>query len=459
MDIFALATLVLAAVAVVLCIVILVKGPPKDKETAARLAELERRLTDEMRSTRQESANATTEALRSAAQTQSEALRQVMTGQEASLKAFSEQLASRQALLQSSVSDSVQGMDKRLKDVSMQNEQKLESIRKTVEDKLTSLQAGNEKKLDEMRLTVDEKLQKTLDERLKQNFSLVNERLEQVHKGLGEMQTLATGVGDLKKVLSNVKTRGILGEIQLGAILEEILAPEQYATDIATVKGSANRVEYAVKMPGAAEGETVWLPIDAKYPSDAYADLMDAYDSGEADAVKAAGSVLDSRIVLFAKEIHEKYVHVPETTEFAILFLPVEGLYAEVVRRGLVERLQTDYRVNIAGPTTMAALLNSLQMGFRTLAIQKRSGEVWTVLGEVKSEFGKFSDLLTKAKKNLNAATNSVDSLLGTRTRAIERKLRDVTVLTTGEAPAALAEAEPAEAEDMSLEDFAETEE
>lgn len=457
MEIIPLLTLVLAAAAVALCVILLVKGPPKDRETAARIAELERRLADEMRTTRQETSAATTEALRSAAQTQSDTLRQVSERQEAHLKDLGEQLNTRQALLQRSVNDSIVGMDERLKGVSMQNEQKLENIRRTVEEKLTSLQAGNEKKLDEMRQTVDEKLQKTLDERLKQSFSLVNERLEQVHKGLGEMQTLATGVGDLKKVLSNVKTRGILGEIQLGAILEEILAPEQYATDIATVKGSANRVEYAVKMPGAAEGETVWLPIDAKFPSDAYSDLLEAYDAGDADAVKAAGAVLDSRIVLFAKEIHEKYVHVPETTEFAILFLPVEGLYAEVVRRGLVEKLQADYRVNIAGPTTMAALLNSLQMGFRTLAIQKRSGEVWKVLGEVKSEFGKFSILLNRARKNLNTATNSIDELLGTRTRAIERKLKDVTVLTTDETAPVLEEGDTMEEEEvLDLESFAE---
>lgn len=426
MDIIAYVTLALAALAAVLCVVLLVK-PRRDDALAARLAEQERRLAEEIRATRREVEG----TLRAAEQAQRDALHKM-----------SEQLGV-----------SISGMDKRLGDISLQNEQKLEGIRQTVDRRLAALQEGNEKKLDEMRRTVDEKLQKTLDERLKQSFSLVNERLEQVHKGLGEMQTLATGVGDLKKVLSNVKTRGILGEIQLGAILEEILAPEQYATDIATVKGSANRVEYAVKMPGAAEGETVWLPIDAKYPSDAYTDLMDAYDAGEPDAVKAAGAVLDSRIVLFAREIHEKYVHVPETTEFAILFLPVEGLYAEVVRRGLVERLQTDYRVNIAGPTTMAALLNSLQMGFRTLAIQKRSGEVWSVLGDVKSEFSKFSDLLAKTKKNLSAATNNIDSLLGTRTRAIERKLRDVTVLTVGDEAPAL---EEGEGEDTSLEDFAE---
>ncbi len=415
----------LAAVAAAASIAVLAVVLTRLRGSEQQAAALEKRLADEMRATRQELNASLSAALQTSAQGQSETLRQV-----------AEQLNAGQAQLQRSVSSSVAALDERLGKFSMQNAQQMELVRKSVEERLTQLQAGNEKKLDEMRHTVDEKLQKTLDERLKQSFSLVNERLEQVHKGLGEMQTLATGVGDLKKVLSNVKTRGILGEIQLGAILEEILAPEQYATDIATVKGSANRVEYAVKMPGAAEGETVWLPIDAKYPSDAYSDLLDAYDAGDPEAVKAAGTVLDNRITLFAKEIHEKYVHLPETTEFAILFLPVEGLYAEVVRRGLVEKLQTGYKVNIAGPTTMAALLNSLQMGFRTLAIQKRSGEVWNVLGDVKSEFGKFSGLLDKTKKYLNYASGTIDDLMGVRTRAIERKLKDVTALPGEEAPA-----------------------
>lgn len=258
-----------------------------------------------------------------------------------------------------------------------------------------------------------------------QSFRLVNERLEQVYKGLGEMQTLAVGVGDLKKVLSNVKTRGILGEIQLGAILEEILSPEQYAANIATVPGSKNVVEYAVKLPGD-DGAPVYLPIDSKFPGDAYVALQDAYDSGSAEAVQAAFQTLSARIKSFAKDIHDKYIEPPHTTEFGIMFLPFEGLYAEVVNRGLVEVLQRDYKVNIAGPSTMAALLNSLQMGFRTVAIQKRSSEVWAILGAVKTEFDKFGDILAATQNRLNQAGAELDKLVGVRTRAIQRKLRSV---------------------------------
>ena len=290
------------------------------------------------------------------------------------------------------------------------------------------MQADNGKRLDEMRHTVDEKLQKTLDEKLQQSFSRVSEQLESVYKGLGEMQTLATGVGDLKKVLSNVKTRGILGEIQLGAILEQILAPEQYAENVATVKGSSERVEYAVKLPGDGTS-CVYLPIDAKFPIDAYNGLLDAYDTADAAQVEAAAKVLEQRIRQFAKDIHTKYIHVPETTDFGIMFLPIEGLYAEVVRRGMVERLQAEFKVVIAGPTTMAALLNSLQMGFKTLAIQKRSSEVWDVLSSVKSEFETFGTALEQAQTRINQAGNALESLVGVRTRQIQRKLRSVTTL------------------------------
>ena len=250
----------------------------------------------------------------------------------------------------------------------------------------------------------------------------------QRYKGLGEMQTLATGVGDLKKVLSNVKTRGILGEIQLGAILEQILAPEQYAENVATVKGSSERVEYAVKLPGDGTS-CVYLPIDAKFPIDAYNGLLDAYDTADAAQVEAAAKVLEQRIRQFAKDIHTKYIHVPETTDFGIMFLPIEGLYAEVVRRGMVERLQAEFKVVIAGPTTMAALLNSLQMGFKTLAIQKRSSEVWDVLSSVKSEFETFGTALEQAQTRINQAGNALESLVGVRTRQIQRKLRSVTTL------------------------------
>ena len=305
-------------------------------------------------------------------------------------------------------------------------------MRLTLENKIADLQEDNSKKLDAMRETVDEKLQETLDKRISQSFQLVNERLEQVYKGLGEMQTLASGVGDLKKVLSNVKTRGILGEIQLQAILEEILAPEQYEMNVATKKGSRDVVEFAIKLP-ADDNRVVYLPIDSKFPGDKYAQLMDAYEEGDPSKIAFAQRELDIIIKKSAKDIHDKYIDVPYTTEFAIMFLPFEGLYAEVVRRGFVESLQRDYKINIAGPTTMAALLNSLQMGFRTLAIQKRSSEVWDVLGAVKSEFDKFGCVLENAQNKLNLAQKELDNLVGVRTRQIQKKLDKVVSLENSE--------------------------
>jgi len=318
-----------------------------------------------------------------------------------------------------------QGNEQRLKSFEFNNEQKLEAIRQTVERRLVSMQTDNAQKLDEMRKIVDEKLQQTLENKVAQSFKLVNERLEQVYKGLGEMQTLATGVGDLKKVLSNVKTRGMLGEIQLGAILEEILAPEQYVTNAVTKLGSAERVEYAVKLP-TDDGAPVYLPIDSKFPADLYSNLQDAYESGSSEAIAAAVGLLTQRIKQEASKIRDKYLDPPNTTDFAIMFLPFEGLYAEVVNRGLVEELQRTYRVNIAGPSTMAALLNSLQMGFRTFAIQKRSSEVWRVLGAVKTEFQKFSNVLASSRKRLQQVDDDLEQLIGTRTRAITRNLRAV---------------------------------
>ncbi len=313
----------------------------------------------------------------------------------------------------------------------------LESIRKAMTTQLSGIREENNRQLEQMRQTVDEKLQKTLNDRITQSFQLVNERLEQVYAGLGEMKNLASGVGDLKKVLSNVKTRGVLGEVQLGAILEQILSPEQYEANVKTRPGTTHYVEYAVKLPGADEG-TVWLPIDAKFPVDAYAHLLDAYDTGDSDAVKAAGSILEQRIRAFARDIRDKYVAPPHTTDFGIMFLPIEGLYAEVVRRGLIEVLQNEYHINIAGPTTMAALLNSLQMGFKTLAIQKRSGEVWKLLGAVKTEFDKFGSVVEAAQQRLEQANNELDKLVGVRTRQIQRRLANVTSLTDGEAAALL---------------------
>lgn len=324
------------------------------------------------------------------------------------------------------LSETTSKLEEKVNSLTLQNESKLEAMRLTVENKITSLQEDNAKKLEAMRLTVDEKLQETLDKRISQSFQLVNDRLEQVYKGLGEMQTLASGVGDLKKVLSNVKTRGILGEIQLKAILEEILTPEQYEENVATKKGSSNVVEFALKLPGDGSGSTVYLPIDSKFPGDKYAQLVDAYDEGDPAKITLAQKELDTIIKKSAKDIHDKYIDVPNTTEFAIMFLPFEGLYAEVVRRGFVESLQRDYKINIAGPTTMAALLNSLQMGFRTLAIQKRSSEVWEVLGAVKSEFEKFGTVLENTQNKLNLAQKELDHLVGVRTRQIQKKLDKV---------------------------------
>ena len=319
-------------------------------------------------------------------------------------------------------------LSERFRHMTMENEQKLENIRNTMSQKIGELTEDNNKQLEQMRQTVDEKLQKTLEDRIGQSFKLVSERLEQVYKGLGEMQTLATGVGDLKKVLSNVKTRGILGEIQLGAILEQILSPDQYEENVTTRSTGCERVEYAVKLPGE-DDRIVYLPIDAKFPGDAYAKLVDAYDEGDSAAIEAAGKNLEKIIKSEAKDIRDKYIEPPNTTDFGIMFLPFEGLYAEVVRRGLVETLQRDYKVNIAGPTTLAALLNSLQMGFKTLAIQKHSSEVWDILGAVKNEFGKFEDVLMAAQKKINQAGDDLDKLVGTRSRMIRSKLRKVTTL------------------------------
>lgn len=333
--------------------------------------------------------------------------------------------------------------EERFQTFALRNEQQLEGIRQTVERRLTRMQVENGEKLDDMRRVVDEKLQKTLESKMTQSFQLVNERLEQVYKGLGEMQTLASGVGDLKKVLSNVKTRGILGEIQLGAILEEILTKEQYDVNVATKADSRDRVEYAVKLP-TEDGQRIYLPIDSKFPGVLYGNLQDAYELGSADAVNVALAALTTQIRKEAKDIRDKYIDPPNTTEFAILFLPFEGLYAEVVNRGLVEELQRAYRVNIAGPSTMAALLNSLQMGFRTFAIQKRSGEVWRVLGAVKTEFEKFGAILQSSQRRLTQVNDELDQLIGTRTRSIVRKLSSVEqldaptaekLLATGELP------------------------
>ncbi len=330
-------------------------------------------------------------------------------------------------------------MEERLRSLEKSNEQRLENLRTTVSAGLETIRKDNNEKLESMRKTVDEKLEKTLETKMTESFRLVSERLEQVYKGLGEMQTLASGVGDLKKVLSNVKTRGILGEIQLGAILEDILPRDRYEENFATVPGSSAVVEFAIKLPGDGE-KPVYLPVDSKFPADCYFNLQSAYDEGDAEAIKKARSELITRMKSFAKDIRTKYISPPDTTDFAIMFLPFEGLYAEAVRCGMVELLQKDYHINIAGPGTMAALLNSLQMGFKTLAIQKRSAEVWKILGAVKTEFDKFSDILEKTRKKLGQIDTELDTLIGTRTAAIKRKLRDVESISEGESAELLEE-------------------
>jgi len=323
----------------------------------------------------------------------------------------------------------------RLEKLTQMNEKKFEELKEKVEQKLQQLLENNSQKLEEMRVTVDEKLHSTLEKRLGESFKLVSDRLEQVHKGLGEMQTLAVGVGDLKKVLTNVKSRGTWGEIQLENLIDQLLTPEQFAKNIATKKGSNDRVEFAIKMPGRSNNkdEVLWLPIDAKFPMEDYQRLQIAQEAVDLTAIEEASKALENRIKGEAKSIFEKYLDPPNTTDFALMFLPVEGLFAEVLRRpGLIEKLQNEYKVVLTGPTTLTAILNSLQMGFRTLAIEKRSSEVWNLLGVIKTEFVKFGDILEKTQKKLAEASNTIDDA-SKRSRSIERRLRDVQELPQGE--------------------------
>ena len=337
-------------------------------------------------------------------------------------------LQARQDLLMHSVDGTLEKLQARQAENALLTEQKLDQMRRSLTESLDRMQGASQQQLETIRKTVDEKLQQTLERKLNESFRQVSQQLEQVYKGLGEMQSLASGVGDLKKVLSNVKTRGVLGELQLGAILEQLLTPEQYATNVATKKGSAANVEYAIRLPGS-DGAPVWLPIDAKFPLDAYEQVLKAYDTADAAQVESAVKQLKARVKSFANDVQSKYIDPPNTTDFAILFIPVEGLYAELVRAGMVEELQRDYKVTLAGPTTMSALLNSLQMGFRTLAIQKRSGEVWKVLGAVKTAFENFATVLESTQNRLNQANAELDKLVGVRTRQIQRTLKNVEFL------------------------------
>jgi DNA recombination protein RmuC len=441
-DALPFAILAAAAVSAIVAIALLVRlarVPGQASATQARVEQLaheNERLERELREALAEGRRETGDAARAARAEQAQAIGQMSQTLSAQMAGF--------ASVQNSQLDA---FALRLGALTESNDRRIGELREAVEKRLGELAAGNEKKLEEMRVTVDEKLHKTLESRLAESFRHVSERLEQVHKGLGEMQTLAAGVGDLKRVLSNVKTRGVLGEVQLAALLEQILAPGQYATNVATRAGSNDRVEFAIRLPGRDGESVVWLPIDAKFPLEDYERLAKAQEAADVDGVELAAKALEARIRLEARTIAEKYLEPPGTTDFALLYLPFEGLYAEVLRRpGLFDALQREHRVTVCGPTTLTAILNSLQMGFRTLAIEQRSSEVWQILGAVKGEFGKFGEVLARTKKKLEEATNTIGSA-EVRTRAIERKLRGVEALPAPEAAGLLeedAEAEPA---------------
>ena len=381
--------------------------------------EVRREIVDNARANRQELATTFATFQQTLTQQSGEAIRT----QNTQIDAFGQQLA----LLQKTLSDT---LVTQLQSVSESNARRMGEVRETLEKQLAQLQATNSAKLDEMRKTVDEKLQTTLETRLGESFKQVADRLEQVHKGLGEMQTLAQGVGDLKHLLTNVKTRGIFGEAQLSALLEQVFTVDQYAAQVATQPGSKNTVDFAIKLPGRSDsGEPLWLPIDAKFPNEDYERLLDAQARADVQGADSAGKALEIRIRLEAKSISEKYIAPPYTTDFAILFLPTEGLYAEVLRRpGLMESLSRDHRITLAGPTTLLAMLSSLQMGFRTLALEKRSSEVWQVLGAVKTEFGKFGDVLAKIKSNAETMLNTVSNA-EQRSRVMGKALRNVEAL------------------------------
>ena len=434
MEILLYLVLALALMGDVLLAVLLVRSnrPQKQADTAddfvrAMTPVLQSEtdlLAEQLRAMQGESARNTTATLRDFSAVLSENQRQTAAASTARLESIDRAGAARQKAANDALIAQLTMMETRLKNLEDSNAARLDGVRGALVQGLNTIRADNNQKLDEIRGTVEEKLQDTLQKRINESFRTVSTQLEQVYKGLGEMQNLAADVGSLKQVLSGVKTRGILGEVQLGAILEQILAPGQYAENVATVPGSANRVEFAIKMPG--QNGNIWLPIDAKFPGDTYAHLQAALERGDAAAAAAMRKALQTVLRQEAKDIHDKYIEVPYTTSFGILFLPFEGLYAEVVSSGITEALQRDYQITVAGPSTMAALLNALQMGFRTLAIQKRSGEVWTILGAVKTEFEKFGAGLQQMQRHLNQTGSDLEELIGPRSRAITRKLESV---------------------------------
>ena len=412
------------------------KGGDKDREKReedARRAE-RTQLEAALRGELQDTSRATRQELAAALALQQQTLLtqsgDVARTQNEQIDSFRLQLGAMQQAIAQTLQGATTNLAEQLRGLSESNERRLAEVRQVVEGRLHALQEGNEKKLEQMRATVDEKLHATLEQRLGESFRQVADRLEQVHKGLGEMQGLARDVGSLNRVLTNVKTRGIYGEVQLAGLLEQVLAREQYAANVETVPGSGARVEFAIRLPGRREdGLPLWLPIDAKFPREDYERLLDAQERADAAGVEVAAKAIESRLKLEAKTIRDKYIAAPHTTDFAILFVPTESLYAEALRRpGLAETLQRDYRITLAGPTTLLATLSSLQMGFRTLALEKRSAEVWQVLGAVKTEFMKFGEVLAKTRKKLEEAGNTIDAA-EVRTRAMARQLRSVEAL------------------------------
>ncbi len=448
-------------------LVFLPKGKREREKLEARLAELSQAITrfeaglkEDFRMNREEIANLTRDNRKEL----NDSLKDLRDELARTLKALNESNLQQLSLINTQVQDKLKLLTDQAKTDNTQMRESLEKVMKNFQESFdknvasfndlqrekfgqlevtqNKLVENTEKKLEQMRETVDEKLQKTLNERLGQSFELVGKQLESVQKGLGEMQTLAQDVGGLKRVLSNVKARGGIGEVQLAMLLEQVLAPEQYDSNVKTKKGSADAVEFAIKLPGRDDSlESVYLPIDAKFPKDVYEKMLDAYDVADPAMIEAASKTLEITIKKMARDIHEKYIDPPNTTDFAIMFLPFEGIYAEVVRRAsLLEQLQREFKVIVTGPTTLAAILNSLQMGFRTLAIQKRSGEVWKILGAVKKEFENFGGMLEKAQKNVQTASNQIDEVMGKRTRAIQRKLKSVETISSAEASLILPE-------------------
>lgn len=432
-DVLSIASLVLIAVAVVLLVALALRRAPDLAPALDELARLNQAQLQQQRELREETASQAREnrlelsgSLAELGRNLTHQMGTIAGVQNNQIDAFAQQLTKLTEANEQRLGALRESNEQRLNALREGTEQRLEALRETLERRLRELQGDNAAKLEEMRRTVDEKLHATLEQRLGASFKQVSDRLEQVHKGLGEMQALASDVGDLKRVLTNVKTRGTWGEVQLASLLEQLLVPEQYAANVAPVPGSNERVEFAIRLPGRGDEAPVWLPIDAKFPREDYERLVIAQEKADPVAAEAAARQLEQRLRLEAKTIRTKYVSPPDTTDFALMFLPTEGLYAEVVRRpGLMDDLQRSWRVVVAGPSTLAAILSSLQMGFRTLAVEKRSSEVWQLLGAVKTEFGKFGDVLAKTKEQIDRASTTLGTA-AVRTRAIERKLRDV---------------------------------